>query len=215
MTRAVDYDLASPHAAETALAVSVAALQRGECIVINVDGTWCIAADAFSAAGTASLLHARGRGRGAPLPVLVKNPATAHALWADVNADAAALMRAFWPGPLTLIGRPAASLAWDLAAAGTVTSVGLRMPRDAFAIALLAHCGPLAHLACPAGSSIDDLRRQIGDDASVYVRPAADLQSAATTVVDVRGYAPVLVRHGQIDEQEIRRICPALADSAG
>lgn len=213
MTRAVSYDLADGAQSGTAHDVCVSALQRGECIVLNVDGTWCVVADAFSAAGTQSLLNARRRGRGAPLPVLVKDATLAHALWAQVNADAAALMRQCWPGPLTLIGQPGSSLAWDLAAAGKVDSLSLRMPVDAFVRGVVNAVGPCAYIACPPDQDFDALRSAIGDDASVFVMPATLMPSAVTTVVDVRSFAPVLVRSGAIPAEAIAQTCPALVRS--
>lgn len=213
MTRAVTYDLADESIVDTALSVCASALQRGECIVLNVDGTWCVVADAFSPAGTASLLNARRRGRGAPLPILIKDSTVAYALWSQVDADAAALMRRFWPGPLTLIGRPGTSLVWDLAAAGRVASVSARMPQDEFVQRILSEVGPCTYLACPPAHSADELRLMIGDDASVYVTPAVPTSVQATTVVDVRGYAPILVRAGAIAADELRKVCPALTVS--
>lgn len=210
MTRAVTYDLADAEVHATALQVCVAALQRGECIVLNIDGTWCLVADAFSPAGTQSLLHARKRGRGAPLPVLVKDSTVAHALWAQVNADAAALMRRFWPGHLTLIGQPGASLAWDLAAAGKVDSLALRMPADEFVRALVSEIGPCAHIGCAPDQDLESLRAEMGDDASVYVNPETPRPCAATTVVDVRSLAPVVVRAGAISVDDLAQTCPAL-----
>lgn len=210
MTRAVTYDLAGGGTRAQALEVCVAALQRGECIVLNIDGTWCLVADAFSRAGTQSLLHARKRGRGAPLPLLVKDATLAHALWAQVNADAAALMRRFWPGHLSLIGQPGPSLSWDLAAAGALDSLTLRMPVDDFARAVLAEVGPCAHLACPPDHNLEDLHASIGDDASVYVQPVAPRSFAATTVVDVRSFAPIVVRAGAIPVEDLVQTCPAL-----
>lgn len=211
MTRPVAYDLNDAGASAKALEVSAAALQRGECIVANVDGAWCVIADAFSVAGTHSLLHARRRGRGAPLPVLVKDSTLAHALWVQVNADAAALMRAFWPGPLTLVGQPGTSLTWDLAAAGRVESISLRVAEDQFVRDLVATVGPCAYIACPAESDFDQLQQQMGGDASVFVSTQSPHMPVMTTVVDVRSYAPILVREGAISKAAIAAICPALA----
>ena len=217
MTRAVVYDLGAGANPGTALDVAAAALGRGEAVWAQVHGTGCLIADAFSAQGVAALLHARLRGRGAGLPVLVREPAVVHALFETVGLDAAALMAAHWPGPLTLLGPPTPSLHWDLGAAGRLSAVAVSMPSPGFAADLVARIGPCAYLqAHPDPAVVEsaaEAHARMGDAVAVYVQEPpvqSDQTRLPTSIVDVRATAAVLVRPGAVPEAALRTTCPGL-----
>lgn len=217
MTRAVVYDLDAGADRDTALDVAAAALGRGEVVWAQVHGTGCLIADAFSVQGVTTLLHARTRGRGAGLPVLVREPAVVHALFETVGIDAAALMAAQWPGPLTLLGNPTPSLQWDLGAAGRLAAVAVTMPEPGFAADLVARVGPCAYLqAHPdahAQESAEQARARMGDAVAVYVQESAPQPTDTrlpTSIVDVRTTPAVLVRPGAVPLEALRTTCPGL-----
>ena len=76
---------------------AVAALQRGELVVLPTDTVYGVAADAFSPAAVERLLAAKGRGRDMPVPVLVGDARGLHGLAADVTEQ----MQALADGPPT------------------------------------------------------------------------------------------------------------------
>src|SRR5690606_20765997 len=118
------------------------AFGRGELIVIPTDTVYGIACDAFSGAAVNRLLEAKGRDRSSPPPVLVPGLPTLDALAEDVPDAARTLVKAFWPGALTLILPARESLTWDLG--DTHGTVALRMPAHPIALELLSETGPLA-----------------------------------------------------------------------
>ncbi len=77
-----------------------------------------------------------------PPPVLVPSPQTVDGLASNVPAYARDLIKAFWPGPLTLVLLAQPSLMWDLGE--TNGTVALRMPQDVIALKLLDAVGPMA-----------------------------------------------------------------------
>ncbi|MGZ6827197.1 MAG: L-threonylcarbamoyladenylate synthase, partial [Mycobacteriales bacterium] len=87
-----------PAAYSTAIDAAVAALRRGELVVLPTDTVYGIAADAFDAAAVGRLLEAKGRGRDMPTPVLVPSLRTLDGLVDDVPPVARELVEAFWPG---------------------------------------------------------------------------------------------------------------------
>src|ERR1700712_4698000 len=97
-----------------AIATAARAVQSGSVVVLPTDTLYGIGADAFNPSAVTSLLAAKGRGRDMPVPVLVGSWHTIDGLVYSVPESARQLIRAFWPGALSLVVRHALSLAWDL-----------------------------------------------------------------------------------------------------
>jgi tRNA threonylcarbamoyl adenosine modification protein (Sua5/YciO/YrdC/YwlC family) len=190
------------------------ALQRGELAVIPTDTVYGIAADAFNPLAVGRLLEAKGRGRDMPTPVLVPSTRTLDGL-ADVVPQAARdLVEAFWPGPLTIVLRHAATLAWDLGE--TKGTVGVRMPHDRVALAVLERTGPLAvssanRSGLPPAVDVAEAARQLGTSVDVYLDggPAGD--PVPSSIVDLTGEVPKVLRLGALSVDDLRSVVPDLA----
>src|SRR5690242_2469495 len=136
------------------------------------DTVYGIGADAFNSAAVSALLSAKGRGRDMPVGVLVGSWHTIEGLVYTMPDGARDLIRAFWPGALSLVVNQAPSLQWDLGdARGTVM---LRMPLHPVAIELLREVGPMAVSSAnisgrPPAVDAEEARRQLGDRVQVYL----------------------------------------------
>ncbi|NBQ43562.1 MAG: threonylcarbamoyl-AMP synthase [Mycobacteriaceae bacterium] len=129
------FDCRDPEGRAEAVAEAAAAVRSGRLVVMPTDTVYGIGADAFDSQAVAGLLAAKGRGRDMPVGVLVGSWQTIEGLVYAVPDSARELIRAFWPGALSLVVRQAPSLQWDLGdARGTVM---LRMPLHPVAIELL------------------------------------------------------------------------------
>ncbi|MGH3970440.1 MAG: L-threonylcarbamoyladenylate synthase, partial [Mycobacterium sp.] len=129
------YDCNDPEQRSRGIAAAVGAAQSGRLVVVPTDTVYGVGADAFDSAAVAALLSAKGRGRDMPVPVLLGSWHTIDGLALAVSEAARELIRAFWPGALSLVVHQAPSLHWDLGdARGTVM---LRMPLHPVAIELL------------------------------------------------------------------------------
>ena len=207
MTQVFDCSDAEQRAA--GIAAALGTLKAGRLVVLPTDTVYGIGADAFDTAAVASLLSAKGRGRDMPVPVLVGSWHTIDGLAFSVSPAARELIRAFWPGALSLIVRQAPSLQWDLGEArGTVM---LRMPLHPVAIELLRQVGPMAVSSAnisgrPPAVTADDARRQLGDLAEIYLDAGPSQQQAASTVVDLTGAAPRVLRSGPVSDDDIARV---------
>ena len=196
-----------------AITAATAALRRGELVVLPVESSYGLAADAFSTTGIDALRAAKGSGAATPLTVLIGAHRTADGLASGISTAARDLMQAFWPGPLTLILREQPTLAWDLG--GGYGVISLRMPLHPVALDLLAASGPLAVTgANRAGSSVprdcDQAEAQFGDEVTVYLDAGPSPEGMPSSVVDVSGDVPVLLREGAISLDSLRRACPEL-----
>ena len=112
------FDCTDPGERETGIAAAISALKGGRLVVMPTDTVYGIGADAFDGSAVAALLAAKGRGRDMPVPVLVGSWHTIQGLVYTVPNSAKELIRAFWPGALSLVVRQAPSLAWDLGELG-------------------------------------------------------------------------------------------------
>ena len=203
------YDCRTDHAA--GVAAAVAAIRRGDLVVLPTDTVYGLAADAFSPSAVGALLEAKGRGRDMPTPVLVPAVRTLDGLVDVVPPEARALAEAFWPGALTLVVRHAATLQWDLGE--TRGTVAVRMPLDPVALAVLEQTGPLAvssanRSGLPPAADAAEAARQLGTAVAVYLDGGDSGEPVPSTIVDLTGDVPKVLRLGALSLEELRGVVP-------
>ncbi|MFE1289156.1 L-threonylcarbamoyladenylate synthase [Streptomyces sp. NPDC058751] len=211
MARRYDTNDATDRA--TGLREAASAVRRGELVVLPTDTVYGIGADAFTSEAVADLLDAKGRGRNMPTPVLIGSPNTLHGLVTDFSEMAWELVDAFWPGALTLVARHQPSLQWDLG--DTRGTVAIRMPLHPVAIELLTEVGPMAVSSAnltghPAPEDCDAAQGMLGDSVSVYLDGGPTPGIVPSSIVDVTGKVPVLLRAGALSAEELRKVVPDL-----
>lgn len=207
MTRMLD--CRNPDNRSDAIADAVSVVKSGRLVVLPTDTVYGLGADAFDSGAVASLLSAKGRGRDMPVGVLVGSWHTIEGLVYSVPDEARELIRAFWPGALSLVVKQAPSLQWDLGdARGTVM---LRMPLHPVAIELLRETGPMAVSSAnisgqPPATTAEEAQRQLGDLVDIYLDGGPSEQQAASTIVDLTGAAPRLLREGPVSAADVARV---------
>ncbi|WKX72617.1 L-threonylcarbamoyladenylate synthase [Streptomyces sp. XD-27] len=207
------YDCSDATDRKTGLREAASAVRRGELVVLPTDTVYGVGADAFNAEAVGDLLEAKGRGRGMPSPVLVGSPNTLHGLVTDFSEQAWELVDAFWPGALTLVAKHQPSLTWDLGE--TRGTVAVRMPLHPVAIELLTEFGPMAVSSAnltghPAPQDCDAAQEMLGDSVSVYLDGGPTPADVPSSIVDVTGKVPVLLRAGAISAEQLREVVPDL-----
>src|SRR5450756_119859 len=117
------------------IATGARQIRAGSLLGLPTETVYGLAADAENDAAVAQIFSAKGRPADHPLIVHVLNAASVDHFAASVPHFAHQLIKAFWPGPLTLIlpRRPGVAAA----AAGGQNSIGLRCPSHPVAQALL------------------------------------------------------------------------------
>lgn len=202
-------DCRDPARRSAALAAATAAVTSGRLVVMPTDTVYGIGADAFDGGAVASLLAAKGRGRDMPVGVLVGSWHTIEGLVYAVPDSARELIRAFWPGALSLVVRQAPSLQWDLGdARGTVM---LRMPLHPVALELLRQTGPMAVSSAnvsgqPPATTAEEAQRQLGDLVEVYLDGGPCPEQAASTIVDLTVQPPRILREGPVSVEAVARV---------
>ena len=201
----------------TAVDAAVTALQRGELVVLPTDTVYGVAVDAFSPTAVQRLLTAKGRGRDMPVPVLVGAWRTLDGLVETVPQQARDLVERFWPGPLTLVVRAASSLAWDLGE--TRGTVAVRMPLHPVALAVLERTGPLAVSSANRSGQAPptdaaQAQAQLGTSVAVYLEAGSSGDAVPSTIVDLTGGAPRVLREGALSTEELAEVLPGLVPPA-
>ena len=203
------FDCADPAQLLQGLAEAEAALRRGELVVMPTDTVYGIAAEAFDPVAVDGLLKAKGRGRDMPPPVLVGTVRAAMALVMDLDDAGKDLIEEFWPGALTIVCRSSPTLVWDLG--DTKGTVAVRMPLHQLALDLLKRTGPLAVSSAnvsgqPPSTSCDEAVAQLGDSVAVYLDSGPCPGDVPSTIVDLTGTVPRLLRQGVIPADRLREV---------
>ena len=210
------YDCRDPQSRTAGVDAAVAAARAGELIVLPTDTVYGIGADAFIPAAVTTMLAAKGRGRNMPPPVLVGTARAAAALVEDLGAFGQDLIDEFWPGALTLVFRASPTLLWDLG--DTKGTVALRMPLHSVALDVLKQTGPLAVSSAnrhgqPAATTADEAQHQLGEAVSVYLDGGPCADNVPSTILDLTGTIPTLLRAGAISVDRLRTVASVIADN--
>ena len=212
----VTFDCGDPIQRERGLGAAIAAIRRNELVVLPTDTVYGLAADAFTPMAVDVLLSAKGRGRDVPVPVLVASREMAEALVATLTEAGRRLADAFWPGPLTLVTTHNPGLMWDLG--DTRGTVAVRMPEHPVALALIAETGPLAVSSAnrsgeaPA-TTVLEAHEQLGEDVAVYLDGGPCERAVPSTIVDLTGAVPRVLRLGALDTAALRAHVADLVDA--
>jgi tRNA threonylcarbamoyl adenosine modification protein (Sua5/YciO/YrdC/YwlC family) len=209
------YDCTDAAQRVTGLAEATASLRKGDLAVIPTDTVYGLAADAFSPPAVTSLLAAKGRDRQMPPPVLVGTVRAATALVEDLSASAKDLIDEFWPGGLTLVMRANRNLIWDLG--DTKGTVAVRMPLHELTLELLKQTGPLAvssanRSGAPPATTAADAEAQLGEAVAVYLDGGPCSGDVPSTIVDLTGAVPKLLRRGVISIARLREVVTLAVD---
>lgn len=198
---------------EGGITAAIEAIEAGECIVLPTDTVYGVGADALQPRAVQSLLEAKRRGRDMPPPVLIADATMLRSLAASVSEDTAALAEAFWPGALTLIVTAQQGLRFDLGDRGA--TIAVRVPDHDFTRELLRASGALAVSSAnvsgePAATSIAQAHDQLGESVSVYLDAGPAALPVPSTIVDVTGDTPRILREGRLTRAELAAVVPAL-----
>lgn len=203
------FDCSDSASRQAGMRAAADAARSGGLVVLPTDTVYGIGADAFDPEAVRGLLRAKNREPDMPVGVLVGSWHTIDGLVLGVSPQARALVEAFWPGDLSLVLEHAPSLAWDLGI--TKGTVMVRMPLHPVAIELLREVGPMAVSSAnisgsPPAADIDDAQEQFGESVAVYLDGGSSGDPVPSTIVDLTGSAPVLLREGAVRADAVSEV---------
>lgn len=191
----------NPEERAAAITAALDALRAGDPVGVPTDTVYGLAADAADAGAIEQLFELKHRPADRSIAVLVAGVAAAAAL-VEFDAPARRLAEHFWPGPLTIVATRTPTAPPHL---GTGSTIGVRLPGDDIMRAI-AGPGPLAVTSAnlhggPTPSTaqgVADLFPTLGLVVDGGARPGA-----SSTVVDMTGAAPAVLREGPVSLDEI------------
>ncbi|HEY5657889.1 MAG TPA: L-threonylcarbamoyladenylate synthase [Myxococcota bacterium] len=199
-------------------------VRDGGLLAYPTETVWGLGADASSEQALQRLRGWKGRAEHAPVSILVEDARTLEVLDFVVSAGARRLMAEFWPGPLTLVLPCHRQFAPGVAREDG--AVGVRCSLHPLAAALARRLanegvGPITSTSLnPSGAPA--VRTRSEANASCQDGPGAprmlDVEGAEaggyleSTVVDLTGARPAVLRWGGVPE---RKLAPLLVEIAG
>ncbi|HEY0838852.1 MAG TPA: L-threonylcarbamoyladenylate synthase [Vulgatibacter sp.] len=195
---------------QRAIARAAALLQAGRLVAFPTETVYGLGALALEAAAVSRIFVAKGRPATNPLIVHVPDRARAREVVASWDDRADALADAFWPGPLTLI------LPKDERVPAAVTAgldaVAVRVPSHPIARALLEEVG--APVAAPSANrytrisptTARHVEKSLGGRIEAILDGGATPIGIESTVVDLCGEVPLLLRPGAVSIDELREV---------
>ena len=179
---------------------------RGGLVAFRTDTFYGVGADPFNTAALELVNALKGRD-GKPILVLASDAEEAERLIADRTRTFDILAARHWPGALTLVATARTEVP-ELLTAGTGT-VGVRLPEDAEARAIVRACGGLltATSANPAGRPPARTAAEVADyfpnGLGLIIDGGATRTELPSTLVDVSGPVPRVIREGVVTRAEL------------
>lgn len=202
----------------TELALAAQMIQAGELVAFPTETVYGLGADATNAAAVKKVYAAKGRPSDNPLIVHVSSFEQVKKYAVLPNDYAATLVKAFWPGPLTLI-LPIKHGALDPVVTGGLKTAAFRMPRnqltrDLIDLAGVPLVGPSANTSGKPSPTLADhvLHDLSGKIAGVLDDGPTDV-GVESTVLDLSVVPPVILRPGAVTREMLLQYIPDVLDN--
>ena len=199
---------------EDTLRRAVAVLKEGHVIIYPTDTLYGIGVDPGNEAALQRVQRIKRRFEPKPLLLIASSLSSAETVVRNFPPAALRLAKEFWPGPLTMI-LPAIPTLSSFVTQGTGT-VGLRIPSSTFCLQLTEHFdGPITSTSANISGertpdTIDEIESIFGDDVDLYLDAGPLPTSPPSTIVDVSGDFPRLVRQGVISQERLHQVLPEI-----
>ena len=189
----------------------ISVLMDGGVIAVPTDTLYGLAASAFDEGAVERLFRIKGRPKDMALPLLLADPADMTEYTVDVPEAALRLAEALFPGPLTLVLRKGSNVP-DVVTGGAPT-VAVRVPDHWAPRAVVRGLGaPITGTSAnrtgmPSLTTAEAVRRQLGDEIDYVVDGGRCPLGTASTVLDVTGPSPIILREGAVSRRRIEEVC--------
>ena len=211
--------LRSGVALQDQIQTAVDLLRRGGVVAIPTDTLYGLAADPLDEGAVRRIFRLKGRPAGNPIPLLLSDPEDLYRWAVRIPESARRLTDRLWPGPLTLVLRRSEEVP-DVVTGGGDT-VGLRVPDHTVPRSISRMLGaPLTGTSAnrtgsPGLSTAHAVRRQLSDDVDFVVDGVSGQDGRPSTVVDLSGDRPRILRRGAVSAAEIESLCGLSVEPAG
>ena len=184
---------------------AVDVLRQGGVVAFPTDTVYGLGALAFMRQSVGRLYTIKGRDHSKAIAVLIAEGDQLNEIAEQPNEAAQRLARRFWPGPLTLVLDRHTQVPKGLAPGD---SIGVRMPDHPVALALLAEAGPMAVTSANLSGELNtesasEVASQLNGRIHLIIDGGKAPGGIPSTVVDMTGEMPIVLRTGPISEAEV------------
>jgi L-threonylcarbamoyladenylate synthase len=182
-------------------------LRAGGVIALPTETVYGLAADIANEAAVRRVFAIKGRPMSHPLIVHVADASDIDRYAVDAPPEARQLAARFWPGPLTMVLRKSAAVPYYVT--GDQDTVALRVVDQRMTRAIIRNFG--GAVAAPSANrfgrvsptSAEHVRDDLGDDVDFIVDGGPSLVGVESTIVDLTGRVPAILRAGAIGRAEL------------
>jgi tRNA threonylcarbamoyl adenosine modification protein (Sua5/YciO/YrdC/YwlC family) len=187
----------------------IAAIKRGEVVILPLEHSYVYACDAFSLAAVNRLHQLRNDPPGVAAQVIVGKARTISGLAQGVSPEITELTENFWPGLLTLNLPQNQSLNWDLGDGGNLTNFVVRMPDQISTLEVVNATGPLAIASATLAGTAPITR--IENNHQLEALDVGELAAGPlSTVVVLEGENLTITRVGALTLEALRKVVPTI-----
>jgi len=186
-------------------------LKKGGIVAFPTDTVYGLGANSCDEEAVLRVYEAKDRPRHLPLPLLLGDVSQITAVARDVPEIAWRLAQRFLPGGLTLVLYKSPSVSSLVTGEGE--KVAVRVPAHPVPIALIEGLGaPITGTSAnltgsPSLMTAQEVHYQMGDRVDLIIDGGRCRGGMASTVLDLTGEAPRILREGAISREEIERAC--------
>ena len=193
---------------EEAVKAAAEDIAAGKLIVYPTETVYGIGADIYNETAVKNLYLTKKRPFDMPLSVAVSDIAMLEKV-AVLNENAQKLVKAFMPGPLTIIVQKQPSVP-DIVTSSS-QKVGIRIPDNRFALELIKRTGPIITTSAnlhshPDAISVDAAVEDFGDAVDTYIDSGACNLGKPSTIVWLMDDQVEIIRQGAISEKQIMEV---------
>ncbi|MDD5083247.1 MAG: L-threonylcarbamoyladenylate synthase [Dehalococcoidales bacterium] len=191
----------------------VSILEQGGIVAFPTDTVYGLGAGAYLTKAVDRIYQVKQRPRNMALPILLANTSQLAEVTESLPPVARLLAEHFLPGALTLVLRKAKSIP-DIVSAGSDT-IAVRVPAHPIPVALVSGIGmPIVGTSAnissrPSAVTAQEVVRQFGNTIDLVI-DGGRCPGIESTIVDVTGSVPVILREGAISRQELQKICESI-----
>ncbi len=192
----------------------VSILKQGGIVAFPTDTVYGLGAGISLAPAVKRVYQVKKRPRSMPLPLLLADVSQIGDVAKVVPPVAWLLAEKFLPGALTLVLAKSESVPDVIT--GKAKTVAVRVPAHPIPIALVQGLGiPIVGTSAnlsgqPSALTADDVRNQLGNKVDLIIDGGRCPGGEESTIVDLTGETPVILREGAISREELQPVCSNL-----
>lgn len=185
-------------------------IRRGGLVAFPTETVYGLGANALDETASAKIYRAKGRPSDNPLIIHIADSSDIEKLADDIPELAYSLAEVFWPGPLTMILKKNESVPY--ATTGGLDTVGIRLPANATARALIKEAGvfiaaPSANLSGkPSPTTAMHVYQDLNGRIDMIIDGGQSVYGLESTIVDLTAEIPVILRPGCITKKMLENV---------